>query len=96
MNRRNYLKTFSLGAILPAIGMTRPLNSNVLNFFGGIKEVNFKSNWNNWFDMKWVGPEYWANRMQDWVIENGRAVCIVSGTDRNLSLIHISEPTRPY
>ncbi|WP_456867518.1 alkaline phosphatase D family protein [Galbibacter sp. BG1] len=91
MNRRNYLKTFSLGAILPAIGMNRPLNSNVLNFFGGIKEVNFKSNWNNWFDMKWVGPEYWANRMQDWVIENGRAVCVVSGTDRNLNLLTIQK-----
>ncbi|MEL4308203.1 alkaline phosphatase D family protein [Joostella sp. CR20] len=91
MNRRAYLKTFSLGAILPAIGMSRPINTEVLNFFGEVTAVNFQSNWQYWYDMKWVGPEYWANRMQDWVIENGEVVCTAVGKDRNLNLLTIQK-----
>lgn len=41
--------------------------------------------------MKWVGPEYWANRMQDWIIENGKVVCVVSGENRNLNLLTIQK-----
>ncbi|WP_417444470.1 alkaline phosphatase D family protein [Joostella sp.] len=91
MNRRNYLKTFSLGTILPAIGMARPFNGGVLDFFGNIERVSFESNWHNWHDMKWVGPEYWGNRMQDWIIEDGKAVCKVSSVNRNLNLLTIQK-----
>ena len=35
----------------------------------------------------WVGPEYWANPLQDWQVNNGRIECIVSGGDRSLFLL---------
>jgi hypothetical protein len=27
-------------------------------------------------DRTWLGPHFWANRLQDWAIQNGRAVCV--------------------
>ena len=35
----------------------------------------------------WIGPEYWANPLQDWQLNQGRAECVVSGGDRNLFLL---------
>ena len=35
----------------------------------------------------WIGPEYWANPLQDWQINDGRIECFVSGGDRNLFLL---------
>jgi len=35
----------------------------------------------------WIGPEYWANPLQDWQLNNGRVECIVSGGDRNMVLL---------
>jgi alkaline phosphatase D len=32
----------------------------------------------------WLGPDYWANPMQDWRLQNGRIECWVAGTDRNV------------
>jgi alkaline phosphatase D len=38
--------------------------------------VPFESCWNVQPDRIWTGPEYWANRLQDWQIENGKLECI--------------------
>jgi len=35
----------------------------------------------------WIGPEYWANPLQDWQVNNGRVECFVSGGDRNLFVL---------
>ena len=35
----------------------------------------------------WIGPEYWANPMQDWKLENGRMICTVLGRGRNVHLL---------
>ena len=35
----------------------------------------------------WIGPQYWANPLQDWQLNNGRIECIVSGGDRNIFLL---------
>lgn len=36
----------------------------------------FTSYWTNLPDRYWTGPEYWANRLQDWQINDGRVECI--------------------
>ena len=46
----------------------------------------FQSNWLN-STRVWIGPEYWANPMQDWQLNNGRVECVTSGGDRNLFLL---------
>jgi alkaline phosphatase D len=35
----------------------------------------------------WLGPEYWANPLQDWQLNKGRIECNVSGGNRNVFLL---------
>ena len=35
----------------------------------------------------WLGPDYWANRLQDWRVAGGRIECLHSGGDRNVHLL---------
>jgi len=50
-------------------------------------ETEFKSDWSTINNRSWVGPEYWANRMQDWEIEDGKVVCI--GEDKPLRTLQL-------
>ena len=47
----------------------------------------YESNWPKDVHRTWIGPEYWANPLQDWEIENSRLRCIVSDYNRNVSLL---------
>jgi alkaline phosphatase D len=42
----------------------------------------------------WIGPEYWANPLQDWRLRAGRLECHVSGGDRNVFLLTRDVATR--
>ena len=44
----------------------------------------FESDWQFQHDRVWIGPEYWANPMEDWRIENGRLECISRDGNRNV------------
>jgi len=35
----------------------------------------------------WIGPQFWANPLQDWRLRDGRIECFVSGGDRNVCLL---------
>ena len=35
----------------------------------------------------WIGPQYWANRLQDWRVNNGRLECLTSQANRNVNLL---------
>ncbi len=39
------------------------------------KEKSFVYEFSN-TDRTWIGPEFWANRLQDWKLENGKLVCL--------------------
>lgn len=47
----------------------------------------FKSNFNSSGARTFIGPEYWSNPMQDWQIENGELVCLVSKPGRNVHIL---------
>lgn len=47
----------------------------------------FESQWDSVPDRVWLGPEYWANPMEDWRIEDGRVECITGGPNRNVNLL---------
>ncbi len=47
----------------------------------------FVSSWDTSLDATWVGPEYWANRLQDWKIRNGRLECIGQRPMRTVHLL---------
>ena len=46
-------------------------------------------------DQVWLGPEYWANRLQDWRLRNGRMECHSAGEDRNVFLLTHDLSSRP-
>ena len=35
----------------------------------------------------WLGPEFWANRLQDWEINNSRIECLLADANRNVGLL---------
>ncbi len=43
---------------------------------GEAVKSEFNSNWKKQNDRYWIGPEYWANRIQDWQIKDGRLECV--------------------
>ncbi|MCX6561948.1 MAG: hypothetical protein NTZ26_15745, partial [Candidatus Aminicenantes bacterium] len=47
----------------------------------------FRSAWPMGIERIWAGPEYWANRLQDWRVKNGRLECLPSLADRNVHLL---------
>ena len=92
MDRRKYLKTIALGGIMPFVAPSLFANDKIKNLWSYNKGVSFKSNWHNWSNIKWVGPEYWGNRLQDWIIKEGSVVCDFTGANRNLHLLPIQKP----
>lgn len=51
----------------------------------GSPDGSFTDDWNNLPDQRWAGPNYWANRLQDWEVKNGRVQCI-NGSRLRLTL----------
>src|SRR5262245_47602158 len=48
---------------------------------------DFASQWAKSFDRVWLGPEYWANPLQDWRLAGGRIECINTAANRNVHLL---------
>jgi alkaline phosphatase D len=47
----------------------------------------FESQWNQTFDRVWLGPQYWANPMEDWRVNGGKLECISAGGNRNVHVL---------
>ncbi|MPY87997.1 MAG: twin-arginine translocation pathway signal [Luteitalea sp.] len=47
----------------------------------------FESNWHESSDRVWLGPEYWANPLQDWRVADGRIECVNRALDRNVHVL---------
>ncbi|WP_154856577.1 alkaline phosphatase D family protein [Cyclobacterium xiamenense] len=90
MKRRHAVKAIALGTVTPhlllgASAAAKP-GPQALRTMAASP---FASTWQQWPDMPWVGPEYWGNRLQDWEIRQGRAVCVIADKNRSLySLTH--------
>ncbi|MFC2097263.1 alkaline phosphatase D family protein [Bacteroidota bacterium] len=50
---------------------------------------NFESKWINTYNSDWVGPDYWANRLQDWEVKDGRLVCIQDAQNKPMRTVHL-------
>jgi len=37
----------------------------------------------------WIGPEYWANRLQDWRISDGRLECLQNSPGKPMRTVHV-------
>ncbi|MEM8952530.1 MAG: twin-arginine translocation pathway signal protein [Verrucomicrobiota bacterium] len=49
--------------------------------------ADFASSWATLNNRTWIGPQYWANPLQDWQIKDGRVECTTIGANRNLFLL---------
>ncbi|NQZ57340.1 MAG: alkaline phosphatase D family protein, partial [Lentisphaeraceae bacterium] len=49
----------------------------------------FTSQWSNEPNRTWAGKDYWANRLQDWKIENGSLHCIAAGRSMAYRTVHL-------
>ncbi|MEW4530454.1 alkaline phosphatase D family protein [Maioricimonas sp. JC845] len=47
----------------------------------------FRSRWDDQYDRIWLGPEYWANPMEDWRLEDGRIECTRPAAGRSVHLL---------
>ena len=53
----------------------------------GETAVTFASEWDATAKRVWIGPDYWANPLQDWRIQDGRLECVNAAPDRNVHLL---------
>ncbi len=46
----------------------------------------------------WIGPDVWANPLQDWKLDNGKLVCLYSGKNRNVNFLtyRIENPAKGF
>jgi alkaline phosphatase D len=67
--RRRFIKTAAVTAAGTAVGFDRP---------SGAPEGPPRSFLSAWPDVErvFVGPEFWANRLQDWRVSQGRVECV--------------------
>lgn len=46
-------------------------------------------NWPTKINRIYIGPDFWANRLQDWKSENGKLVCVNNSTNNPLRSVHL-------
>ncbi|MCC2672706.1 MAG: PhoD-like phosphatase, partial [Armatimonadetes bacterium] len=49
----------------------------------------FRSTWAANTTRVWIGPEYWANRLQDWRIHKGRLECVQASPTSPVRTVHL-------
>jgi len=59
-------------------------------FMSGVTEATeFEGSWKYVPDRIWAGPEYWANRLQDWQVSNGRLECTENRPVKPMRTVHL-------
>ncbi|GAA5521567.1 alkaline phosphatase D family protein [Aliifodinibius salicampi] len=84
MDRKESIKTLLLGTA--SWTFLKPGKSGAKENPNTLKEAStpMRSRWTEWPDMRWVGPEFWGNRLQDWCIADGQVECLISASNRTL------------
>jgi alkaline phosphatase D len=52
-------------------------------------ETMFRSAWPPHITRQWIGPEYWANRLEDWRINIGRLECLQADRAHPMRTVHL-------
>ena len=61
----------------------------------GQTRAQFTSAFDRTPDRPWIGPDYWANPLQDWRVAGGALECITTGPARSLMLLTRELSDRP-
>ncbi|MDP8243346.1 MAG: hypothetical protein P9L94_04635 [Candidatus Hinthialibacter antarcticus] len=70
-NSRGFFTALFLLCLTPALTNAEPFNAA----------------WADGIERVWAGPEFWANRLQDWQVANGRLECVAGGPNRNVHVL---------
>ncbi len=84
LDRRRFLQNSSLAATgLAAAGRA----SRAAQPAAAAEATHFASNWHRLPDRVWIGPEFWANPLQDWRVAGGRLESVNPARNRNVHLL---------
>ncbi len=53
------------------------------------RENYFEKSWTHLNDRVWVGSEFWANRLQDWKVQNDRLECVADNPRLLMRTAHL-------
>jgi alkaline phosphatase D len=77
ITRREFLGDAAAGAVVLTAGdLLRPAAG-----------AEYASRWGATPDRVWLGPEFWANPLQDWRVAGGRIECVNAAPGRNVHLL---------
>ena len=82
-NRRNFIKSAVVGATAARAGLGPD------GIECGAAAQSFSSAWPADAERVFVGPEYWANRLQDWRIRAGRLECVDQRPASPMRTLHL-------
>lgn len=83
LSRRSILKTVTAGSAATLVAGNATSASAQQKTAG----EPHQSTWAKTHDRVFLGGDYWANPMEDWVVRDGAAVCESGGGDRNVHLL---------
>jgi len=55
----------------------------------------YRREWPDDLERIWIGPDFWANRLQDWRLSGGRLECVLAAEGRNVFLLTREVADRP-
>jgi alkaline phosphatase D len=76
--------------IITLLAITLVLTGCLIDFEEALQEAfenAFFASFSKDCSRVWLGPEYWANPLQDWQVRENRIECVQSGGDRNVFLL---------
>ena len=53
------------------------------------RDSGFTSAWPDTVERPWIGPDFWANRLQDWRQSDGRLECIEGSNQKPMRTVHL-------
>ncbi|MHC4179689.1 MAG: alkaline phosphatase D family protein, partial [Planctomycetota bacterium] len=60
-----------------------------LSVVAACRAAEFESRWPKGVSRTWIGPQYWANRLQDWWIRDGRLECLEASANKPMRTVHL-------
>ncbi|AQT69332.1 PhoD-like phosphatase [Anaerohalosphaera lusitana] len=54
-----------------------------------VSAADFTADWKEGQERVWAGPDFWANRLQDWQVANGRIECVEASKREAMRTLHL-------
>ncbi len=87
ISRRHFLERTSVSIVAGATVSLGGTSTDAKAKAAPAVSQPFRSRFDAKDDRVWLGPEYWANPMEDWRVAEGRLECVSTGGNRNVHLL---------